>query len=105
MKRTSLFLASAMAFLLLTVLAYAQTGPRQIPASNTARQGRYQIVFGPFARADVYLLDTETGSIWRPVTYTDVEGDPEVWMTVPRLDDQTAFVRWMSAQVIKKKAQ
>ena len=49
----------------------AQTAQAGAPATSYA--GRYQIFFSPHARADVYLLDKETGKIWRPVTLTNAK--------------------------------
>ena len=41
--------------------------------------GRYQIVFGRFARADAYLLDTKTGRVWSFAIDPSREGDPGFW--------------------------
>jgi hypothetical protein len=49
-------------------------------------QGRFQIVFGPFARADAFMLDTQTGQVWQLTKYTDMQGEPLVWTRMPRLD-------------------
>jgi len=66
--------------------------------------GRYQIYFSPIARADVYLLDTETGRVWTNVKYTDVQGQPTVWMYQERIDSEAGFVLWLKQQkFIKEK--
>jgi hypothetical protein len=41
---------------------------------------RFQIVMHPqYPGPHTYLLDTQTGAIWKPVGYTDLEGKPTVW--------------------------
>jgi hypothetical protein len=71
------------------------------PASGQA--GRYQIFFSPHARADVYLLDTETGRIWRPVTITNAKdtnlkgATPEVWLYQDRIDSEQEFLLWTAS--------
>ncbi|HUO89898.1 MAG TPA: hypothetical protein VMU08_12040 [Rhizomicrobium sp.] len=49
--------------------------------------GRYQIVFSPHARADTYLLDTETGRVWVMTQFTDLKGKPTAWNLTDRLDN------------------
>jgi hypothetical protein len=68
-------------------------------AKSATSAGRYQIYFSPFARADVYLLDTETGKIWRPVTITNAKdinlgSAPEVWIYQERIDTDADFSTW-----------
>lgn len=93
----------------LAVIAFAvalgsQTQSRTISLTNSAsKDARYQIFFSPFARADVYLLDTQTGKIWHPVTYTNVTGDPEVWVPETRVDSQQQLNEWMATQTFKAK--
>jgi hypothetical protein len=64
--------------------------------------GRYQIFFSPHARADVYLVDTETGQIWKPVTITNAKDTnmksaaPEVWLYQDRINNATEFNVWMA---------
>ncbi len=58
-----------------------------VSADNDASQvGRYQIVFGPHARADMFLLDTVTGRTWEYITYTNLEGKPDMWVEEDRID-------------------
>jgi hypothetical protein len=77
----------------------AKTPATEAPAVKD-RIGRYQIFFSPHARADVYLLDTETGQIWRPITITNVRdvnlksGAPEIWMFQDRIDNAQEFEVW-----------
>ena len=42
---------------------------------ETKSQGRYQLVLNPNVRADVFLLDTQTGKIWTPVEITNVKDE------------------------------
>ncbi len=87
-------------------LSFAQTPRPQAPRpTQTARQatetGRYQIFFSPIARADVYLVDTATGKIWRPINITNAEqpglsGTPQVWMFQDRVDDNEQLAEWFS---------
>jgi hypothetical protein len=63
--------------------------------------GRYQIFFSPHARADVYLLDTETGKIWHPVTISNAKdanlnAAPEVWLYQDRIDSEQEFDVWQA---------
>ncbi|MGB7585706.1 MAG: hypothetical protein WBM11_12735 [Terriglobales bacterium] len=76
-------------------IAQAETG-----AIQTSHVGRYQMFFSPHARADVYLVDTETGKIWKPITITNatdtnLKGAPEVWVYQDRVDNEPEFNVWM----------
>jgi hypothetical protein len=44
----------------------------------TLAQGRYQIIVNPSARADTFLLDTQTGQTRVHTAITNYEGDPEI---------------------------
>jgi hypothetical protein len=73
--------------------------PQKNLAAESRQAGRFQIFFSPHARADVYLLDTETGKIWRPVTITNAQDSnlktpPEVWLYQDRIDDIQQFNTW-----------
>jgi hypothetical protein len=62
--------------------------------------GKYQLFFSPLARADVYLVDTETGKIWKPITITNakdtnLQSAPEVWVYQERVDSARDFDAWM----------
>jgi hypothetical protein len=82
-----------------TTLAQART-----PEGN--HTGRYQIFFSPHARADVYLLDTETGKIWRPVTITNAKdtnlnrSGVEVWVYQDRIDNEHEFDAWSASHPV-----
>lgn len=91
--------------LMLATCAVAQSTKSQASNSSNAltqgcRTGRYQIFFSPHARADVYLLDTETGRVWHPVTITNAQDtnlkgtSPEIWVYEDRIDDPTQFAVW-----------
>jgi hypothetical protein len=61
--------------------------------------GKYQLFFSPHARADVYLVDTETGKIWKPITITNAKDTnlqtaPEVWVYQERIDSARDFDAW-----------
>jgi hypothetical protein len=73
---------------------------QETSATQTGHVGRYQIFFSPHARADVYLVDTETGRIWRPVTVNNATDDnfktpPELWVYQDRVDNEKEFNSWM----------
>jgi hypothetical protein len=40
-------------------------------SDTTSRPGRYQIFFNPNARADTFLVDTQTGKVWQ---FVDIHG-------------------------------
>jgi hypothetical protein len=87
-------------------LGLSQTPRPQTPrptqtARPEAQPGRYQIFFSPLARADVYLVDTATGRIWRPMNITNAEqpgvsGNPQVWMFQDRVDNSEQLAEWFS---------
>jgi hypothetical protein len=63
--------------------------------------GRYQLFFSPHARADVYLVDTETGLIWKPITINNAKDEnfnnaPELWVYQERVDNEQEFDLWMA---------
>jgi hypothetical protein len=71
-------------------------------ATPQTHVGRYQLFFSPHARADVYLVDTETGQIWKPITITNARDTnlkssaPEVWVYQERVDNEQEFDVWMA---------
>jgi hypothetical protein len=46
-------------------------------SASATQVGRYQLFFSPLARADVYLVDTETGRIWKPITISNAKESRE----------------------------
>ena len=96
---------------IVAVLSVVGFGVSQTPRPQTSRPtqtvrqgaepGRYQIFFSPLARADVYLVDTATGRIWRPMNISNAEqpgvsGDPQVWMFQERVDNSEQLAEWFS---------
>jgi hypothetical protein len=61
-------------------------------------QGRFQIVFGPMARADTYLLDTHTGQIWQSVKLSDLQGEPLVRYPMDRFDSSEEIAAFYKAR-------
>lgn len=86
-----------------TTKASAPKTPQAPPKPSTEEAdhvGRYQLFFSPHARADVYLVDTETGRIWKPMIVNNASDDnfktpPEVWVYQYRIDSGTDFDVWM----------
>jgi hypothetical protein len=93
---------------LMVACAIAQTAKAPQPAkqptavaaaSAQSHVGRYQLFFSPLARADVYLVDTETGKIWKPITITNakdtnLQSAPELWVYQERVDSAREFDAW-----------
>lgn len=78
-----------------------KTPKAETVAGQSNHVGRYQIFFSPHARADVYLLNTETGQIWKPITITNAKDTnlkdaPEVWVYQDRIDSESQFDYWMA---------
>ncbi len=80
-------------------LALAQSAPAPRPTvndfwpSDQNGGGRFRIFFSPHARADTFLLDTQTGRVWQLM---GLNGEPTAWTPMTRLDtseDQAAFAR------------
>jgi hypothetical protein len=65
--------------------------------------GRYQIFFGPHARADIFLLDTQTGKVWVRTTITDAKGTPDLWLAQDRIDSDEEFAAWSKRQTLPTK--
>jgi hypothetical protein len=73
-------------------------------AEESANQiGRYQIVTSNLAAKFTFLLDTVTGQVWQFAKYTDVNGDPELWEPMIRIDSQSALTELINAKGIKQK--
>ena len=85
--------------------ATAQSAKVPQPSQAQTHVGRYQLFFSPHARADVYLIDTETGRIWKPITITNardtnLKSAPELWVYQERVDSAQDFDKWMSAHTL-----
>jgi hypothetical protein len=100
-------LAVVFVVLVVAACAIAQTAKAPQPAKQPtaappqSHVGKYQLFFSPHARADVYLVDTETGRIWKPITITNAKDSnlksaPEVWVYQERVDSERDFDIWMA---------
>jgi hypothetical protein len=70
--------------------------------AQEARTARYQIVISPLTARDTWLLDTQTGKVWKRVIFTDIEGTPEIWDPQPRFDNAVDEAAWAARQPSKK---
>jgi hypothetical protein len=91
---------------LVTIAAFASAqdrplAPKQQPPTQTT--GRCQIV-SPSAGLN-FMIDTQTGKVWELTRYTDVEGEPRVWVNMTRIDDSAQFFAWVRTQTAKKDKQ
>ena len=87
-SRSQLLPTVALASFIVAGAACAQPAPqagttRTVPASPPPQQARFIVVFSPLARADTYLLDSQTGRIWQSVQ--DREGR-SVWQEMRFVD-------------------
>jgi len=103
-------LVGVVSVFVLVACAIAQTAKTPQPAKQPttaaaapaqSHVGKYQLFFSPHARADVYLVDTETGKIWKPITITNakdtnLQSAPEVWVYQERIDNERDFEIWMA---------
>jgi hypothetical protein len=76
---------------------------KQITVFPAQDSGRYVMFSGPTVRADLFLLDTQTGRIWTRVSYTDLKGEPDVWQIQDRVDNRDELVSWFSQHEAKQK--
>ena len=67
-----------------------------IPAEET---GRYQIYMHPQIRADQYLLDTQNGTVWTKVSYTNLKGEPQLWVQMHRVQGDEDILRLIESGV------
>jgi hypothetical protein len=81
---------------------HQNTAPQPQQASGVSR---YQVVYSPNARADTFMVDSQTGKTWQFVTFTDIEGDPHVWRPVVRFENEQEVQEWAGRQTFKKTAQ
>jgi hypothetical protein len=73
-------------------------------AEESANQiGRYQIVSSNLAVKFTFLLDTVAGQVWQFAKYTDVNGDPELWEPMMRIDSPAALTELINGKGIKQK--
>ena len=71
---------------------------------SPASLGRYQIVFGPHARADTFLIDTQTGKIWTRTVFTFLQGEPQAWLPEPHLENEKEEQEWVNLHPKKASA-
>lgn len=94
------FVAPLLFAILLAPLVARGQEPRPA-AQPPANYGRFVIVFSPYARADTFLLDTQTGKTWQLAKYTDVLGEPLVWQYLSKFDNEADLLQWMIQQKTK----
>lgn len=93
--KTSLALLAIIVLVILVAISpQAQPAVNQSPAQN----GRYQIVINQNARADTFLVDTQTGRVWGRVQISDVAGQPSIWKYEDKIDDAKQLKEWGSRQ-------
>ena len=95
----------AICVLFVATISSGQQPSKSPPAPREHTCGRYQVFFGPHARADQYLVDTDTGRIWQKTAYTDLVGEPEVWLPLTRVDNDADFNAWVKKQTLKPKTE
>jgi hypothetical protein len=78
----------------------AQTA-RPAVSAPAARDGRFQIVINPEVRADTFLLDTQTGRMWRPAQYKELEGEPVVFVPFDKVDNAAELSAWLARRKSK----
>lgn len=67
------------AFALILFTVFTLSACDKLKPTETQTQ-KYQIVFNPNVRADTFLLDNENGKVWQLTKFTDVIGEPTVWV-------------------------
>jgi hypothetical protein len=65
--------------------------------------GRYQIVFNSQVRADTFMIDTATGTVWQMVKFTDLTDGPTVWQIMKRIDNEADLTNLINSRGIKPK--
>lgn len=72
------------------------------PDVSKLTPGRFQIIMHPNIRADQYLLDTATGQVWQLIKFTSLQGEPEAWRFMARLDNQAELMNFFMSRPNKK---
>lgn len=58
--------------------------------------------FGPHARADIYLVDTEIGKVWQLEKYKFIDGGAQnCWSRIP-LDNEKWLMELMEEDIVKR---
>jgi hypothetical protein len=60
--------------------------PIALAQPPAASPGRYQIVFSPRLERSTYMIDTATGRVWSPITFTNLTDEPTAWRLMDRMD-------------------
>jgi len=60
--------------------------PTPSPVVTSLAPARYQIFFGPHARADTFLVDTQRGRVWVLSKFSDIAGEPTAFDEVDIID-------------------
>ena len=96
MKRTALAITIGVGTLTLGALggSFVATVRGQQPLAQRGATGRYQIVISPSSAANTFLLDTETGRVWREVVVDNIEGEPAVFKLQDRVDSDADLTAW-----------
>jgi hypothetical protein len=50
-------------------------------------------------RADTFLVDTQTGKIWRMQQFTDLPNQPTVWAPEKKFDTDEELDTWMQKEL------
>jgi hypothetical protein len=80
------------------------SGKLAVVSSSPLPSGRYQIVFGPHARADTFLLDTQTGKVWVRTAFTFLQGEPDAWVPLPHFENEKEQETWVDLHQRKASA-
>ena len=75
------YVIAMMLALAIPTAAYAQS-------ATASAVGRYIIVPSPIAGKLTFLLDTATGKTWQLASIADLEGTPDAWKPMARIDNQ-----------------
>ncbi len=69
--------------------------------STTIQNARFQIIINTNARADTFLIDTQTGKVWQRNKFTDIDGEPTVWRLMDRIDDDNQLRQFILQHNVK----
>jgi hypothetical protein len=94
----------ATAVLLFCSLGFAQESKHPIKTDVQPGAARYQLFVNPNVRADTFMIDTWTGKVWVHATFTDIMGDPDVWVAQDRVDNDVQMADWTKSHVTKTEA-
>lgn len=60
--------------------------------------GQYEIVINPNVGKFQYLLDKQNGKIWRLTQFTDLQGQPDVWCNMVRINNEDELIEFARAR-------